>query len=235
MKKRKITLAIAALVAFASGFLFTSRSAPAQERFDQKVRNDFFAGFSGNKEALERGMKACERTLAAEPKHAEAMVWHGSGLYYQGGMAYQSGDGQKGQELVMRGMGEMDAAVALAPDNVAVRIPRGAVLLQSTLRMPAGDFVRPLIEKGLADYEKTLEIQKDYFKTLGTHPRGELLFGIADGHQRLGHEEKATEFFKRISEELPGSNYQKRADIWLQTKALTPDQAQCVGCHTPGK
>ena len=49
------------------------------ERFDMEVRNDFFAGFSGNKEALDRAMQKSEAVMAANPKHAEAMVWHGGG------------------------------------------------------------------------------------------------------------------------------------------------------------
>jgi len=32
-------------------------------------------------------MKACEETLAQNPKHAEALVWHGAGLFYQSGKA----------------------------------------------------------------------------------------------------------------------------------------------------
>ncbi|HJX85000.1 MAG TPA: hypothetical protein VJ723_11705, partial [Candidatus Angelobacter sp.] len=57
----------------------------AQERFDLKVRNYFFAGFLGNDAALEKGMKICEAALAANPKDAEAMVWHGSGVYFRSG------------------------------------------------------------------------------------------------------------------------------------------------------
>lgn len=124
---------------------------------------------------------------------------------------------------------------ALAPDRIGVRIPRGAVLLQSSLFIASAEIAQPLIEKGLADYERTLELQKSYFDTLGTHPRGELLFGIADAHRRLGHEEQARQFFERIAAELKGSSYQKRADIWLTTRTLSAQQAQCSGCHTPGK
>src|SRR5450759_1357003 len=101
----------------------------AQERFDMTVRNDFFSGFTGNGEALERGMKACEETLAANPKHAEAMVWHGGGVFFLSGVAARAKDFVKAGELYKRGLDEMAAAVALAPESVAVLIPRGAVLL----------------------------------------------------------------------------------------------------------
>ena len=72
------------------------------ERFDMEVRNDFFAGFSGNKEALDRAMQKSEAVMAANPKHAEAMVWHGGGLMMLSRTAFQSGDTQKGSELFAR-------------------------------------------------------------------------------------------------------------------------------------
>ena len=235
MKKNRKTMIIMAIAAFMFGFLLSLKSAPAQERFDMAIRNDFFAGFGGNAEALDRGMAACEKALAVDGSNAEALVWHGAGLYYKGGQASQHNDAANGQELVMKGLSEMDRAVELAPSNPGVRIPRGAVLLQSTLYMPENPMKEQLLKNSLADYEKTLELQADRFSTLGTHPRGELLFGIADAHRRLGEDAAAQKMFERISTELKGSVYQKRADIWLQTKTLTPQQATCAGCHTPGK
>jgi tetratricopeptide (TPR) repeat protein len=235
MNRKRLSMAIAGLLAFLFGFVLALRPAPAEERFDLKVRNDFFAGFSGNREALDRGLKACEQALLTDPKNAEAMVWHGSGIYFLGGQAFQSGDSEKGMDLVQKGVQEMDAAVALAPDSVGVRIPRGAVLLQSTLFISNEAVARPLIEKRLSDYTRTLELQKNTFDELGVHPRGELLFGIADAHRRLGQQDQARAVFQRISTELSGTAYQKRADVWLATGTLTPQQATCAGCHTPGK
>lgn len=51
----------------------------APERFDQLVRVDFFSGFNGDEAALARGLKKCDETLAKDPKHAEALVWRGTG------------------------------------------------------------------------------------------------------------------------------------------------------------
>ena len=203
----------------------------APNRFDMKVRNDFFAGFTGNADALARGMKACEEALAQDPKNAEAMVWHGAGTFYQSGQSFQAGDMAKGQELWQRGLGEMDAAVEIAPDNVAVRVPRGAVLLTASHNLPNPAMAQPLIEKGLTDYARALEIQKTRFDSLGTHPRGELLIGLADGNARLGNDEQAKLYFDRIRAALPGTPYAASADKWLATKTLAPREAGCLGCH----
>jgi len=231
MKRKGLKVAIvAAVIAFVIGFLSTIRSAGAQERFDLKVRNDFFTGFSGNAEALARGMKACETALAEDPKNAEALVWHGGGLLFGSGAAFRGGDQQKGMDLWMRGLKEMQTAVDLEPDNVGVRIPRGATLLAGSHFVPQ-EMAKPLIQNGVADYQHTYELQKSYFATLGSHPRGELLFGLAEGYSRLGEEAKAREFFELIKKDLPGTVYAKRADMWFETKSLPADQTTCVGCH----
>jgi tetratricopeptide (TPR) repeat protein len=202
-----------------------------QTRFDLQVRNDFFAGFTGNQQALDRAMKMCEEALAKDPKNAEAMVWHGAGTFYRSGQAFQGGDMAKGQELWQRGLGEMDQAVQLAPDRVGVRIPRGATLLTAARNLPNPAMARPLIETAVGDYEHTLELQQAHFDSLGVHPRGELLIGLADGYARLGKDEQAKTYFERIRAALPGTAYAVSADKWLATKTLAPREAGCLGCH----
>jgi hypothetical protein len=220
-------LRLAAVLLFASAVLLMS-----QERFDLKVRNYFFAGFTGDSASLAKGMKMCEEALAADPKNAEALVWHGSGVFYQSGQAFAKGDSQTGMQLWQRGLKEMDDAVALAPDSIGVRIPRGAVLLTGTRSIPNPQLTRPLIEKGITDYERAYQLQGPDLSRLGTHPRGELMIGLADGYSRLGNAEKAELWFARIEKDLQGTPYAKSAATWLETKSLTPEQSGCLGCHT---
>jgi hypothetical protein len=206
---------------------------PAAKRFDMAVRADFFAGFGGDAARLAHGMEMCERTLTDNPKHAEAMVWHGSGLAFQGGMAFQKGDMQTGGELWERGLAEMAAAVALEPENVAVLIPRGALLLTATRNMPP-PMATPLIEKAVGDYERTLALQtaSGTFARLGDHPKGELLFGLAEGYSRLGNGEKARMYFDRLIADAPASGQTPKAQAWLSTGRLPKsDGLGCVGCH----
>src|SRR5579864_6828820 len=179
----------------------------AQPRFDFLVRNDFFAGFSGDPAALERGMKACEEVLAQNPNHAEALVWHGGGLFFTSGQLFRKGDPNKGRELYQRGLKEMSDAVALAPDNVGVLIPRGATLLTGSRFMPTGDPASQLLTQGLADYEKVYELQSSYFDTLSSHARGELLFGLAEGYMRAGNEAKARQYFEKLVAAGPSTGH----------------------------
>ena len=230
--KRTVLLVTAGAIAYFIGFLSTTRSAPAQTpvRFDIKVREDFFAGLAGDTERLARGMKICEEVLASNPKDADALVWHGAGIYFQAGQAFRSGDQAKGMELWTRGLKEMQTAVELAPDDPGTRIPRGATLLAGSRFMPEAT-AQPLLKDALGDYEHIYEIQKPYFETIGTHPRGELLFGLAEGYSRFGDARKAQLYFEQIKKDLPDTAYAKRADLWLTTKSLPVNQTGCVGCH----
>ena len=202
----------------------------AQQRFDTVVRNDFFAGFAGNREALDRGMKRCEEILAADSKQAEVMVWHGSGVFFRSGEAAKAGDYPKAVELYQRGLAEMDVAVALAPEDVAVLIPRGATLLAASQGIP-GDNGKELLKTGLADYEKVYQLQKPYFDTLSGHARGELLFGLAEGYQRLGDAARAREWFEKLAAVTdPENGHLKQAQAYLESGKLN-GAAACAGCH----
>jgi len=205
-------------------------AAPAQTvRFDMEVRADFFAAFSGDMVRFERGMARCEEELAKNPNHAEAMVWHGSGVFFRAGMAFQKGDIQNGMALYQRGLGEMQHAVEIAPDNVGVRIPRGAVLLEASRQMPEAQ-AKSLVQIGVTDFEHVLKLQESYFATLSDHAKGELLFGLADGWARLGEKPKAMEYFTRLTKDASGSGRSTYAKAWLDG---TPPAStgRCVGCH----
>ncbi|HZS10108.1 MAG TPA: hypothetical protein VFD58_35095 [Blastocatellia bacterium] len=235
----KIALVALAVLAITQIFFFDSRLTPAAtahqeagrraERFDFLVREDFFAGMAGDQEKFRRALKLCEETLAKNPKHAEAMVWHGSGLLFMGGQSFQKGEMQKGAELWERGQKEMDAAIALEPDNVGVRIARGATYIQSSKYVPMPAQALAMLETGVGDYEKALELQKPYFDKLGVHARGELLWGLAEGSQRLGNKEKARGYAERMVKECAGSAYAERAKALLDNRK--PASTTCTGCH----
>jgi hypothetical protein len=206
-------------------------SAPPSARFDMEVRADFFAAFTGDMKRFERGMARTEEVLAADPNHAEAMVWHGSGLLFRAGQAFQQKDMPKGMELWGRGLQEMNRAVEIAPDNVGVRIPRGATLMEASRNVPPTQ-APALLKTAVGDYEHVLALQEksQYFATLSGHAKGELLFGLADGWARLGDKEKAGQYFKRLTGEATDSGRVTYAKAWLDG---TPpaDPGRCIGCH----
>ena len=132
--------------------------------------------------------------------------------------AFQSGDTHKGSELFDRAQKEMDDAVALEPDNVGVRIPRGAVLMAAGRGMHARnpDPGRKILEIAVSDYEHVYQLQNARVSQLGQHPLGEFLFGIADTNSRLGNQARAAEFFDKILSVVPNTLYAKRAALWRE-------------------
>jgi tetratricopeptide (TPR) repeat protein len=214
----------------------TAKYAPTAKemasRFDHYVRGDFFLGFSGNLEALDSGIQKCETILQEQPNHPEAMVWLGSGLYFKTGQAFMKGDQKLGMQLYMKSQRLMAKAVELAPNDISVRIPRGATLLTATQGQELDDRVRGEVETARDDYEKVLELQSSYLDKLSTHAKGELFIGIASSNARLGQNDRAKEFYSRIVKEMPGTVYAKKADKWLTTGELAPRERQCLGCHT---
>ena len=178
------------LVAAAVGMAAAQGNPPKAQRFDYLVRADFFAGAAGDEARLARVMEVCEKALAENPAHAEALVWHGAGLLVRAGRAFQRGDMSAGGPLFDRGLKEMNDAAALAPDNPGVLIPRGAVLFEATRNM-APAMARPLLQSAVQNYERALEIQAAGFGALGDHAKGELLFGLAEGWSRLGDAARA--------------------------------------------
>ncbi|MGA9770292.1 MAG: hypothetical protein WBV94_14735 [Blastocatellia bacterium] len=226
-----VLFAVACAVSFFTNIQANAAQQETEKRFDHLVRADFFAGLAGDQAALDRAMKICEATLAKNPKHAEAMVWHGGGLLFSSSKYFQKGDLQKGMELWNRGLKEMDEAVTLEPDNIGVLIPRGATLIPASRFVRSADESKALLQKGVNDYERVLEIQKAYFAGLSGHARGELLFGLAEGWQRLGNAEKSRGYFQRIVNEAQGSERQKQSKAFLETGTLPASTQSCTGCH----
>src|SRR5262245_4922660 len=72
-------------------FFFVVPLAIVQQRFDMLVREDFFAGMSGDSARFEKAMKFTEETLSKDPNHAEAKVWHGSGVFFRAGQFFIKG------------------------------------------------------------------------------------------------------------------------------------------------
>jgi hypothetical protein len=208
-----------------------STPAHPRERLELKVRADFFAGMAGDTAAFARAMKVCDDALAANPSDAEALVWRGAGRLFESGTAYRSGNMAGGQKLWDQALGEMDRAVSLEPDNLGVRIPRGAALLGAGPHVPDPALARTLFVRAADDYEVTLKVQEPYLSRLSTHAREELFYGLADARSHLGDEAGARAYVERLVREVPDSQLLPYARAWLA--GTRPDtRPDCAGCHT---
>jgi tetratricopeptide (TPR) repeat protein len=229
---KKVTWSSIVLLFMAAIVLGQARK--SEERFDNTVRDDFFAGMSGDYERFDRAMKTCEEALAKDPKNAGALVWHGAGLYVRGGVAISKGDFATGKPLAARGSQEMADAVASDPESLQTRIPRAAIYISSARHMDDA-ISKPILEIAVGDYEKVMQLEQSHFDSLPTHSKGELLGGLADGYRRLGNFEKASILLERMAKELPGTPYEAQAKRWLVDLPKVDKQERfCIGCHMGG-
>jgi hypothetical protein len=239
-KKRSLCasyfLSLAACVGIASQYADEPPREAATEkkepvRFDQEVRDDFFSGFNGDEDALKKGMEVCEKVLAENPKHAEALVWLGSGQVYWAGKAFSTGKPAEGMKHWQQGLANMDKAAELEPKNIGVLIPRAAVLMPASRGLP--DIIKkPVLQGVLKNFEDVYEMQKDMLSEIGEHPLGELRMGLADVHRSLGDLEKSKTHLEAVIKELPDTEYAKEAEKWLAAKPTARLARNCIGCHS---
>ena len=205
-------------------------------RLSMDVRRAFFRAVQGEPGAMEEALTRLEEVLAEHPQHAEAMVYHGSLKLARSGAAFETGDAQRGMELWMGGLAEMDRAVELAPQDLGVRIPRGATLLFVSREAPP-EQAPALLARTLEDYGFAYAHQREHLELISSHARGELLLGLADAHRRLGHPEEARELFETLAELEPESGYgaEARAQLAAGPEGTERPVRLCQGCHVPGK
>ena len=219
------------LIALVAALVFTlPAGAQEPERFDERVREHFFAGFAGNEDALRRGMAIVEETLAADPDHPGALVWQASGWFYESSFAFAQGDTEGGMTLYNKSVAQFDRAVALAPDSLQTLIPRAAVYLSAAPYVEHAPTRNRLLETVVGDYTKVLAIRAPVFDSLTVHSRGELLGGLASALWLLERRAEAEGYLNRIVAELSESSYALMAQRQLD-RPETAQQLTCLGCH----
>ena len=207
------------------------RAADSQPRLEQKIREQFEAGFRGDRAALDGAMAAAQKVLDAQPAHAEAMVYLGAATLVLSGRAFlEANDMDKGMQLWGKGNSLMDKAVELQPDNIEVRNLRGTTLLIGSRQTPP-DWQPALLAKSLADFKHMLELRKDDLRSLSEHDHGELLASLADAYDRTGDKDKSQVFLERMVKELPGTEYAKRAEAWLKDPSYPVEKRTCIDCQ----
>ena len=229
-RRRQGGLAFGVIALLTALLLALPIGAQEPERFDEKVREFFFAGFAGNQDALQRGMAICEETLADDPDHPGALVWQASGWFYESSFAFARGDSDTGMALYNKSVAQFDRAVALAPDSLETLIPRAAVYLSTAPYVTHTPTRTYLLETVVGDYTKALDLQEPYFDSLTVHSRGELLGALASALWLLERRDEAQAYLSRIIAELPDSPYALMAQQQLDDPE-TPAQLTCLGCH----
>ena len=224
------SLVLGVIALLAALIFIPPAGAQEPERFDERVRELFFAGFAGNQDALQRGMAMCEETLADDPDHPGALVWQASGWFYESSFLFTQGDVEAGMALYNKSVAQFDRAVALAPNSLETLIPRAAVYLSTAPYVEHAPTRIGLLETAVDDYTKALEIQEPYFDSLSLHGQGELLGALAEALWLLERRDESKVYLNRILAELPESPYALMAQRQLDNPEERA-QLTCLGCH----
>lgn len=195
------------------------------------MRNQLFAAMDGDDAALERAEHACDDALRRSPDDAEALVMHGIAMSVRSWRAFQTGDVANGRTYWGRADAEMDRAVGLAPDDPGVRVPRGATLFGIASGTEGTPLAHECLEKAVGDYEATLRIQGAAFDARPLHDRSELLWGLAEGWQRLGDATRARGYYTRIVQQCAPSPIAAAAQKRLDGDARAERPSCKDGCH----
>lgn len=195
---------------------------------------DLMGALTGDIERMERGIRTIEALLVEDPNNPDAKVMLGNGLAARATEGFKKGDMASAAKFWQAGIDEMAEAVELAPESLFVRARRGVFMLTASRSAPP-QMGKPLLELGVADFEKVLEIRdrEQSFAGGSLHKRGELLTQLADGWNRMGNTERARAYFERVTKDLKETSYEQKARAWLENKpeAKAPDFFACTGCH----
>jgi hypothetical protein len=211
-------------------FAMLAGAACAQVRLDLIVRDDFFAGMLGDAARLDKGMRYTEALLRQNPRDAQALVWHGSGLVTRASNLSTAGDSAQADRLWKQGIAEMDRARAIAPNDLAVKIGRSALLIGMSQAGwdPSDRRARTRLQTAIDDYEAVYRAQSQMLDRISEHGRCELLFGLAAGWSRLDQPAKTRAWLTRITQAC-GPAYAAEAAAYLD--APRPVSHDCIGCH----
>lgn len=184
-------------------------------RFDEAAEQEFIKAVQGDAAALERAMQTSAKILANNPKDALALVWQGGAKLVLARQAFYQGNFMIGSGIFMEGLGEMEKAAGLAPNDVRVLLVRGTTWYQASKQFPDPDEAKRLLQTAVTDFEKIIALVGNDFKNLPAERRDTILLDLAEGYERQGDKTKARNFYLRISNETTGKT-RETAVKWLE-------------------
>jgi len=156
-------------------------------------------GASGDRSAVEKGIRIFDQLLAIDSTNVVAVAYRGALWTMQGRDSWWLPSKMK---YVKRGCDELDRAVEMDPGNIMVRLIRGINGLglpeyAERLTVALEDFIVLLRRPDFQEQPKELKAIIFYYG------------GLA--HKRADDYDTARELFKRAIGILPGSEYAKRS------------------------
>ncbi len=163
-------------------------------------------GAQGDKDAVKRSRALLEKLVGLEPGNAAARAWYGSVLTLCGRDAWLPIEKMR---LVQKGLNEMDRAVQLAPDDVAIRLLRA----RNGLSLP-GVFHR--LDTSIGDLEHVLSLEKAHPGTVGPGTLRGVLLELGRAYGKAGDKKKARQRLEELTTRFPRSAEAAQAEKILE-------------------
>jgi cytochrome c556 len=207
-----------------------NRSEPGlyvEDPFIVEYRKKFFAVFRGDLQTFSKAFDEVSQMVERDPSDARALVWRGNGKMVKGGIALFQNDMETARGLLAGSLADLDAAVALSPEDPNIYMMRAATLLLIHQRFPEGWSARPLYER----------LERDALKFLGhigwrrlprtsIHLRGEALASLAIAQRELEKFEESLVSWRRLEMLNRGTRYEAKAREDAEQTRQRRDQAR---------
>jgi tetratricopeptide (TPR) repeat protein len=183
--------------------------------FEREVFADFVSAAQGDAEALERLVAICERAIAADAAHAEAIAWRGAAKLFEAGEASSNGDFRAAMAFTSASLADLARARELEPDNPGVRMVAAQTLLNLAENHPIPNMARGYAKQGIEDARAALVLLEDKWSQQPDDIKGRLLVGVAQAYDKLGEATKARDWFNRAIGAVPGTTWAEQAQAWI--------------------
>lgn len=183
-----------------------------EDPFIVEYREKFFAVFRGDVRTFETAYAEIEAMLTKNPKDARALVWRGNGKTVRAGLTFLRD--RKLEEALKQledSRRDLDAAVALRPNDPNIYMMRAATLYVQEMYFPPERLPRVVYETLRDDCLRFIKYLGDRITRVSIHVRGETYGELGIAYLRLGEKEKARAAFQRVIELCPGTAYATRA------------------------
>jgi hypothetical protein len=201
------------------------------------LREDIFAGFfDANAARVARAERNIALMLQQRPaEQANLLAWKGSIAIQRAVYAWEGGKADEFTRYFTEARDTFASAAKLSNGKDAVAAITGGSFAFFGDRLPPEHRAEAWSQAYKA-YSALWKQQEAQVDGLPVHLKGELLSGMAQSAQRMGHTEESAQFVDRMLTSLAGTPFEKTARQWrTDPTSVASTNLTCKNCHAPGR
>jgi lipoprotein NlpI len=188
------------------------KSLYVEDPFITQYRHRFFAVFQGDFATFRKAYLEIASMVAKNPNDARALVWLGNGQTVDAALHFGKGKQKDADDLLKLSRRNLDAAVALRPNDPNIFMMRAATLYVQGMYWPSTTLPRSVWETLRDDCQHFITLLgPDKIARVSVHVRGEAYGELGIAYLHLGERDKAADAFRNVARLCPNSAYEERA------------------------